>query len=73
LPYLLTLPGHAFYWFKLTPEAEAPGWHQLRMPHAELPVHDVFLRNKPDGGLETVKVLIEIHPVVQHPTAAGLH
>ena len=38
LPYLLTLPGHAFYWFKLTPEAEAPGWHQLRMPHAELPV-----------------------------------
>ncbi len=38
LPYLLTLPGHAFYWFRLAPEAEAPGWHQLRLPALELPV-----------------------------------
>ncbi len=38
LPYLLTLPGHGFYWFRLAPEAEAPGWHQLRVPPVELPV-----------------------------------
>jgi maltose alpha-D-glucosyltransferase/alpha-amylase len=38
LPYFLTLPGHGFYWFRLTPEAEAPGWHQLRVAPVELPV-----------------------------------
>lgn len=27
LPYLLTLPGHAFYWFCLTTESNAPTWH----------------------------------------------
>jgi maltose alpha-D-glucosyltransferase/alpha-amylase len=38
LPYLLTLPGHAFYWFRLAPEAEVPGWHQASLPAMELPV-----------------------------------
>ena len=38
LPYFLTLPGHGFYWFRLTPEAQAPDWHPLRTPAAELPV-----------------------------------
>jgi maltose alpha-D-glucosyltransferase/alpha-amylase len=37
-PYLLTLPGHAFYWFRLAPEAEVPGWHQASLPALELPV-----------------------------------
>lgn len=27
LPYLLTLPGHGFYWFLLAAEAEVPAWH----------------------------------------------
>jgi maltose alpha-D-glucosyltransferase/alpha-amylase len=27
LPYLLTLPGYAFYWFILEEEAEVPSWH----------------------------------------------
>jgi maltose alpha-D-glucosyltransferase/alpha-amylase len=36
--YFLTLPGHGVYWFRLAPEAEAPGWHQLRLPPVELPV-----------------------------------
>src|SRR5690606_7960742 len=27
LPYLLTLAGYGFYWFKLTSEAAAPSWH----------------------------------------------
>jgi maltose alpha-D-glucosyltransferase/alpha-amylase len=28
LPYLLTLPGHGFYWFILAEEAEVPDWHE---------------------------------------------
>ncbi len=28
LPYLLTLPGHGFYWFLLAEEAEVPSWHE---------------------------------------------
>jgi maltose alpha-D-glucosyltransferase/alpha-amylase len=28
LPYLLTLPAYAFYWFDLQEEAEAPDWHE---------------------------------------------
>jgi maltose alpha-D-glucosyltransferase/alpha-amylase len=27
LPYLLTLPGHGFYWFVLADEATLPEWH----------------------------------------------
>jgi maltose alpha-D-glucosyltransferase/alpha-amylase len=38
LPYLLTLPGHAFYWFRLSREAEAPPWHDERMVPEDLPV-----------------------------------
>jgi maltose alpha-D-glucosyltransferase/alpha-amylase len=28
LPYLLTLPGHGFFWFLLAEEAELPRWHE---------------------------------------------
>lgn len=28
LPYFLTLPGYAFYWFTLAAESEAPRWHE---------------------------------------------
>jgi len=28
LTYLLTLPGHGFYWFILAQEAEVPDWHE---------------------------------------------
>src|SRR6056297_685159 len=38
LPYLLTLPGHGFYWFLLASEAEAPAWHEEMLPPMELPV-----------------------------------
>ncbi|MGH8306215.1 MAG: maltose alpha-D-glucosyltransferase, partial [Steroidobacteraceae bacterium] len=38
LPYLLTLPGHAFYWFRLSREAEAPPWHDERLAPEDLPV-----------------------------------
>ncbi len=38
LPYFLTLPGHAFYWFRLATEAVAPSWHQDFPFVQELPV-----------------------------------
>jgi maltose alpha-D-glucosyltransferase/alpha-amylase len=38
LPYMLTLPGYAFYWFKLSREVEAPAWHEERLPRDDLPV-----------------------------------
>src|SRR5882724_3451905 len=37
-PYLLTLPGHAFFWFRLSREAEAPPWHDERLAPQDLPV-----------------------------------
>ncbi len=38
LPYLLTMPGHAFYWFRLSREAEAPAWHEERLAREDTPV-----------------------------------
>src|SRR5215469_15302220 len=38
LPYLLTLPGYAFYWFLLSREAKAPPWHDERAAPEDLPV-----------------------------------
>jgi maltose alpha-D-glucosyltransferase/alpha-amylase len=38
LPYLLTLPGYAFYWFRLSREAAAPPWHDERATPDDLPV-----------------------------------
>jgi maltose alpha-D-glucosyltransferase/alpha-amylase len=38
LPYLLTLPGYAFYWFRLSREARAPPWHDERTAPEDLPV-----------------------------------
>jgi maltose alpha-D-glucosyltransferase/alpha-amylase len=38
LPYLLTLPGYSFYWFKLSTDAPAPSWHDERLPRDDLPV-----------------------------------
>ncbi|WP_295540088.1 maltose alpha-D-glucosyltransferase [uncultured Thiohalocapsa sp.] len=31
LPYLLTLPGHGFYWFRLATDVPAPAWHDERV------------------------------------------
>ncbi len=38
LPYLVTLPGHGFYWFRLSTEEEAPSWHEARLVREEPPV-----------------------------------
>jgi maltose alpha-D-glucosyltransferase/alpha-amylase len=42
LPYLLTLPGHAFYWFRLSRDAQAPAWHEERAPREDAPVLVLF-------------------------------
>ncbi len=42
LPYLLTLPGHGFYWFRLAAGEEVPAWHEERIPRDELPVLVLF-------------------------------
>jgi len=38
LPYLLTLPGYGFYWFRLARDVPAPSWHDERLPREDLPV-----------------------------------
>jgi len=38
LPYLFTLSGHGFYWFRLAERQEVPAWHEERMPRDDLPI-----------------------------------
>ncbi|HSN71799.1 MAG TPA: maltose alpha-D-glucosyltransferase, partial [Steroidobacteraceae bacterium] len=38
LPYLLTLPGHGFFWLSLNESTEVPEWHVERLQASELPV-----------------------------------
>jgi maltose alpha-D-glucosyltransferase / alpha-amylase len=38
LPYLVTLPGHGYFAFRLATDAKPPSWHEDRLPHARLPV-----------------------------------
>ena len=38
LPYLLTLSGHSFYWFRLSLSEEAPVWHKEWLSREEAPV-----------------------------------
>lgn len=42
LPYLLTLPGHNFYWFRLAGSEEVPAWHEEHLPLEELPTLVLF-------------------------------
>ncbi len=42
LPYLLTLPGYGFYWFRLSREEQPPAWHDERLPREDLPVLVLF-------------------------------
>jgi maltose alpha-D-glucosyltransferase/alpha-amylase len=42
LPYLLTLPKHGFYWFRLASDVEAPSWHEERLAPEDLPVLILF-------------------------------
>ncbi|MGB8437440.1 MAG: alpha-glucosidase C-terminal domain-containing protein, partial [Burkholderiales bacterium] len=42
LPYLLTLPGYGFYWFRLATDVPAPQWHVERLSPQVLPVLVLF-------------------------------
>jgi maltose alpha-D-glucosyltransferase/alpha-amylase len=42
LPYLLTLPAHGFYWFRLATDARPPQWHEQRLAPDVLPVLVLF-------------------------------
>ena len=42
LPYLLTLPGHNFYWFHLSSANEVPAWHEAHLTPVELPTLVLF-------------------------------
>jgi maltose alpha-D-glucosyltransferase / alpha-amylase len=42
LPYLLTLSGHGFLWFRLAPPETAPAGREELMPREELPVLVLF-------------------------------
>jgi len=42
LPYLMTLPAHGFYWFRLATDARPPQWHEERLAPEALPVLVLF-------------------------------
>jgi maltose alpha-D-glucosyltransferase/alpha-amylase len=42
LPYMLTLPAHAFYWFRLDADATPPDWHRDMLVKEEAPVVVLF-------------------------------
>jgi maltose alpha-D-glucosyltransferase / alpha-amylase len=42
LPYLLTLPAHGFYWFRLAADAKPPEWHADQLPPDEAPLMVLF-------------------------------
>jgi maltose alpha-D-glucosyltransferase/alpha-amylase len=38
LPYLLTLPGYGFFWFRLSRDTAAPTWHEEHVLREDVPV-----------------------------------
>jgi maltose alpha-D-glucosyltransferase / alpha-amylase len=42
LPYLLTLPAHGFYWFRLATDVDTPRWHEEYLAPEDLPVLVLF-------------------------------
>jgi maltose alpha-D-glucosyltransferase/alpha-amylase len=42
LPYMLTLPAHGFYWFRLAQDVEVPSWHEEQLARDEIPVLVLF-------------------------------
>jgi maltose alpha-D-glucosyltransferase/alpha-amylase len=42
LPYLLTLPAHGFYWFRLATDAPPPEWHKEMLVSEEAPILVLF-------------------------------
>jgi maltose alpha-D-glucosyltransferase/alpha-amylase len=42
LPYMLTLPAHSFYWFRLATDVPVPRWHEERLAPEDLPIVILF-------------------------------
>jgi len=42
LPYLLTIPAHGFYWFRLAADVQVPSWHEVAPSADERPVLVLF-------------------------------
>lgn len=42
LPYLLTIPAHGFYWFKLDKDVSVPAWHENYTAIEDVPVLVLF-------------------------------
>ncbi|MES2564561.1 MAG: maltose alpha-D-glucosyltransferase, partial [Pseudomonadota bacterium] len=42
LPYMLTLPAHSFYWFRLATDVPVPSWHEERQMPEDLPIVILF-------------------------------
>ncbi len=42
LPYLMTIPAHGFYWFRLTTDVKVPSWHQEFTAAEDRPVLVLF-------------------------------
>ena len=42
MPYMLTLPGYGFFWFRLSTDATPPSWHTERVPVEDLAVLVLF-------------------------------
>src|SRR3954469_11936149 len=42
LPYMLTLPAHSFYWFRLATDVPVPHWHEERLAPEDLPIIILF-------------------------------
>jgi maltose alpha-D-glucosyltransferase/alpha-amylase len=42
LPYMLTLPAHGFYWFRLATDVPVPHWHEERLAPEDLPIVILF-------------------------------
>ena len=42
LPYMLTLPAHSFYWFRLATDVPVPSWHEERAAPEDLPILILF-------------------------------
>lgn len=60
LPYMLTLPGHSFYWFSLDPAADPPAWH-LDMPEMPEPPVVVLSADTGAGGWRSALRLQDRH------------
>jgi maltose alpha-D-glucosyltransferase/alpha-amylase len=42
VPYMMTLPGYSFFWFRLSADAEPPRWHAERVAAEDLAVAVLF-------------------------------